>query len=111
VFRTGLDLFDDKAVDVRKADYRAIYTQGALTNLLNLKVALFFLSFLPQFIDPQNSYRAIPFMILRCTFLTTGTLWCFCLAFFASRIARALRENHAGGIVFHGLGLRPAFTR
>lgn len=111
--------FDGRARDAGVADYRAIYRQGVLTNVLNPKVALFFLSFLPQFIDPQNSYGAIPFMILGCTFLTTGTLWCFCLAFFASGITKAMRDNHRGGwilqkiggLVFIGLGLRLAVMR
>ncbi len=111
--------FDGRTIDVEEAGYRRIYTQGVLTNVLNPKVALFFLSFLPQFIDPRNMHGAVPFLILGCTFLTTGTLWCFCLAFFASRITKTMRENRAGGrilqktggIVFLGLGLRLAFTR
>ncbi len=111
--------FDNRVIDSKHNDYRTIYTQGVLTNVLNPKVALFFLSFLPQFIDPKNPYGPIPFMILGTTFLTTGTLWCFCLVFFASSITKVMRENHAGarilqrmsGIVFLGLGLRLAFVR
>jgi threonine/homoserine/homoserine lactone efflux protein len=111
--------FVNQAVDIGEVNYRSIYTQAVLTNVLNPKVALFFLSFLPQFIDPRNPYGAIPFLILGCTFLTTGTLWCFCLAFFASRITKAMRENRGGGrilqkisgIIFLGLGLRIALIR
>jgi threonine/homoserine/homoserine lactone efflux protein len=42
-------------------DYLKIYTQGYLTNLFNPKVAMFFLSFLPQFINSNVGNSPIPF--------------------------------------------------
>jgi threonine/homoserine/homoserine lactone efflux protein len=71
-----------------------IYLQGLLTNILNPKVALFFLSFLPQFIDPHNSYGIVPFILLGVTFLTTGTLWCLSLVFFSTNVTGFLRQNN-----------------
>lgn len=96
-----------------------IFYQGALTNIFNPKVALFFLSFLPQFINPEAVTSSVPFMILGLTFLTTGTLWCLILAYAASFISSKLRKStqiekvmkKASGIVFIFLGIKLALTR
>lgn len=92
---------------------KKIYFQGLLTNLLNPKVALFYLAFLPQFIADGNAYGALPFLILGFTFITTGTIWCMLLAIFSSGISNRLRQNESVskilnimcGILFVGLGI------
>lgn len=103
----------------KKANYRKIYTAGILTNILNPKVALFFLAFLPQFIDPNYTQSPIPFLILGLTFLLTGTIWCLILATFASKLSERIRKNHkikiwldriAGGI-FIALGIKLALSK
>ena len=100
-------------------DYKQIYKQGFLTNLFNPKVALFYLSFLPQFINPNINNTPIPFLILGVTFLTTGTIWCLFLAYASSFLSKILRENNKistlthklSGIIFIGLGLKLAFEK
>ena len=110
----------ERPVPIDKSiDYIKIYTQGYLTNLFNPKVALFFLSFLPQFIKPDAGNSPIPFLILGCTFLTTGTIWCMVLAFMASSLSDVLRKNKKismimqklSGAVFVGLGLKIALEK
>jgi len=108
------NLFDNKTQKIETTDLFKIYRQGLLTNVLNPKVALFFLSFLPQFINPQYATGPIPFLILGLTFFATGTIWCLILAYGASFITRALRDNDKigkimqkiTGFIFIGLGIK-----
>lgn len=96
----------------------AALRQGIVTNVLNPKVALFFLAFLPQFINANAPSKAAAFLILGLTFVTTGTIWCLILAWFASAFCARLRENAAiagvlnrfVGSVFILLGLRLALA-
>ncbi|RMA58087.1 LysE family translocator [Ulvibacter antarcticus] len=101
------------------SDYKKIYFSGILTNILNPKVALFFLAFLPQFIDPNYVQNSLPFLILGFTFLLTGTIWCLILALFASKLSDRIRRNYkikiwldkiTGGI-FIALGIKLALTK
>ncbi|HXM32645.1 MAG TPA: LysE family transporter, partial [Chthoniobacterales bacterium] len=89
-----------------------------LTNVLNPKVALFFLAFLPQFIDAATPSKLAAFLVLGLTFVTTGTIWCVILAWFASAFSARLRGNasvatflnRTVGSLFILLGLRLALA-
>jgi RhtB (resistance to homoserine/threonine) family protein len=97
----------------------AAFRQGVLTNMLNPKLALFFLAFLPQFIDPASNTKVLAFLMLGLTFVTTGTIWCLILAWFASAFSEGLRANEtigqwfnrAAGTLFIFLGLRLATAK
>ncbi len=97
----------------------AAFRQGVFTNVLNPKVALFFLAFLPQFIDPASKMKVFAFLMLGLTFVTTGTIWCLILAWFASAFSERLRTNEtigqwlnrAAGALFVFLGLRLATAK
>lgn len=96
-----------------------IYRQGVLTNVLNPKVAIFFLAFLPQFISAASPNKVVSFIVLGMIFITTGTIWCVLVALFASGIGRRLRSGsgRAGllrkinGSLFVLLGLKLAVSR
>ena len=103
----------------RRRTTMAVFRQGILTNLLNPKVALFFLAFLPQFIDPASNMKIAAFITLGLTFVTTGTIWCLVLAWFASSFSERWRNNESiaqwlnrtAGAVFVFLGLRLATAK
>jgi RhtB (resistance to homoserine/threonine) family protein len=103
----------------RRRTTLAAFRQGVLTNLLNPKVALFFLAFLPQFIDPSSNLKIAAFITLGLTFVTTGTIWCLVLAWFASSFSERLRNNETvaqwlnrtAGAIFMFLGLRLATAK
>jgi threonine/homoserine/homoserine lactone efflux protein len=105
--------------DFHRSTTMAAFRQGILTNILNPKVALFFLAFLPQFIDPASNAKVVAFITLGLSFVITGTTWCLVLAFFASAFSERLRGNQtvaailnrAVGALFVFLGLRLAATR
>ncbi|WP_329765097.1 LysE family translocator [Bacillus nitratireducens] len=96
-----------------KLNIRKIYLQGLLTSLTNPKVSLFFIAFLPQFIDTKAS-GPMPFIILGITFTVTGLLWCLFVAYFSSYVTKKLRGNQkvgmilnkVTGMIFIGMGLK-----
>ena len=95
------------------------FRDGIVTNVLNPKVALFFLALMPQFIAPTSETKVAAFIVLGLTFVTTGTLWCLILAvaagklrgFFARLPKGWAAVSRASGGVFVLLGLRLAMTR
>lgn len=57
-----------------------IYRQGAFVNLMNPKIALFFLAFLPQFADTGAASFTAQMLFFGCLFTVGGLLWTFFLA-------------------------------
>jgi threonine/homoserine/homoserine lactone efflux protein len=95
-----------------------VFAEGALTNLLNPKVALFILAFLPQFVDPNHGSVALQILVLGTIFNIGGTTVNSIVAVSAGAAAGMLREsarfrqwlNRFSGLVFIGLALRLAFA-
>ncbi len=106
------------AATPRAIAYRHIFRQGFLTNVLNPKVALFFLAFVPQFIAPDAHSKPLAFVMLGVIFDVNGMLWCHSLALFTAfassrlKVSAAVGQwlNRTMGAVFVALGAKLALA-
>ena len=95
----------------------ACFAQGLLTNLLNPKVAVFYLTFLPQFVAPERSVLSQS-LFLATTHVLMGLAWLTLYAHFIDRMAAVLltdrvtrRIEAVTGAVLMALGLRLALAK
>jgi threonine/homoserine/homoserine lactone efflux protein len=116
--RAGVGQSAQTARTAPPAPLRSIFTQGFLTNVLNPKVALFFLAFVPQFIDVHAPGKMLAFLVLGLVFNTNGTLWNLFVAWSAARTIGGLKStrlaawlNGCVGALFVYLGIKLAFAR
>ena len=92
--------------------------QGIVVNTLNPKTALFFLAFLPQFVDPERGTPWVQILVLGLLFATLGFLsdgvWAVVAGTLGERLRRSRRfpaaQRYASGAVFVGLGAVAALT-
>jgi threonine/homoserine/homoserine lactone efflux protein len=100
------------------ASGRRLFWQGAVVNILNPKTALFFLAFLPQFVDPSAGPIAPQMLVLGTLLVGLGVVSDGTYALVAAGAGRKLRETAAArrrldrlsGGVFVSLGLIAAFA-
>jgi threonine/homoserine/homoserine lactone efflux protein len=98
---------------------RQTFTSAVLTNTLNPKVAIFFLAFFPQFIEPAYLHSAKPFIFLGTTYAMIGLLWFIMLTIFAGSFSHKLNGNplfrkwlnRFSAIAFILMGVKIAFTK
>ena len=93
------------------------FISGFWTNVLNPKVALFFLAFFPQFINPEQIKNPVPFLILGLSYAIMGVVWYLCLSYFAGSLSRKSQNspkvsiwiNKISGVLFILMGIAIAF--
>jgi len=99
-------------------DLGLLYRQGIVVNTLNPKTALFFLAFLPQFVDPSRGVAWVQVLLLGLLFATLGFLsdgtWALVAGTLGDRLRRSRRfpavQRYVSGSVFVGLGAVAAFS-
>ncbi|MFV2051341.1 LysE family translocator [Aliiroseovarius sp. YM-037] len=96
---------------------RQAFRQACVAEILNPKSAMFFLAFLPQFVDPRLGHIAMQLMILGLLFVLMGAVATLVVAFAAGHVGRFLRRNPSVqrwqskvvGSIYCALGIRLAF--
>jgi threonine/homoserine/homoserine lactone efflux protein len=100
------------------ANLWSVFAGGFWTNVLNPKVAIFFLAFVPQFIAPDTEHPTLAFLALGLLFninaIPVNTGWAFAAAWMARHASLVQRGMHwldrCAGILFIAFGLKLAFT-
>ncbi|RCG30998.1 LysE family translocator [Sphaerisporangium album] len=92
-----------------------VFLEGVIVNVLNPKVILFFLAFLPQFVDPAAGSPALQIAVLGATLLLLGIASDMVYAVGAGTLGRVLRRRgksikYVSGCVYLGLGVATALT-
>ncbi|WP_418318894.1 LysE family translocator [Piscinibacter sakaiensis] len=120
----AIQAFRSRPIEVsgnQAGSYGAIraWREGTLVNLLNPKVAVFILAFVPQFVDPARGSSVVQFLILGGILIAGGTLVNGLVGIHAGKVGRLLQRNEKAGRVFQwisgfvfiGLAARLAFER
>jgi threonine/homoserine/homoserine lactone efflux protein len=114
----GRSEIPEAGVAVHRNGYRRLLRDGFIVNLLNPKTALFFLAFLPQFVEADRGHVAMQIAFLGLLFTSLGLVTDGCYALAAGTIGSWLKsrraylevERYVSGLVFIGLGVTAAFA-
>jgi threonine/homoserine/homoserine lactone efflux protein len=111
----GEEALDEEAVP--EAGLRKVFTQGFIVNLLNPKTTVFFLAFVPQFVDPARG-TALQIVVLGALFVMLGILSDGVYALVAGSLGDRLQEHNwwrtgrrwVSGTIYVTLGMVAAFA-
>jgi RhtB (resistance to homoserine/threonine) family protein len=79
-------------------EHTSCFKQGFLTNILNPKVAVFFLTFLPQFVDP-GSNTLLPFLLMGMTYAVLTAIWFFLYVYLIHQINAFMKKPKTQSII------------
>ncbi|MCW3105991.1 MAG: LysE family translocator [Segetibacter sp.] len=103
---------------LESSDYKTIFVQGVVTNIFNPKVALFFLAFLPQFIDVTNPHPQLQILALGAWFNFSGTVVNVLVALLFGRVGNWFGNSafikwqpKITGTILIALGIKVALTK
>jgi RhtB (resistance to homoserine/threonine) family protein len=113
-----VELIAEKPMQTSYEALKSIFFKGFLTNVLNPKVALFFLAFVPQFIAPNATHPALTFVLLGVLFnvnaLPINLGYALLAAWATRRMSAVQRAMHwldrLAGVMFVGFGVKLALT-
>jgi threonine/homoserine/homoserine lactone efflux protein len=115
VAQTGQAAHEHAALDFLKQ--RQAFLEGLLTNILNPKVAVFYLAFLPQFISPGDPVLAKSLLLAGLHF-TMGMMWLSLVTVLLGRLGKVVSNGRTGrwlegvaGVVLIGFGVRLALEQ
>lgn len=101
----------------RQFGNKSCFKQGFLTNILNPKVAVFFLTFLPQFVD-SGSNTFFPFLIMGITYTVLTAIWFFLYVYLINQISAFMKKPKTQnmieaitGTVLIGFGIKLALEK
>ncbi len=105
--------------NLSKVSYKKMFIQGALSNIMNPKVAIFYFSYLPQFVIPNSGNETIQLFILGVTFATLTFALKAPIGFISGSLSFWIKTrpiilkyiHRTSGIILIGLGLRLAFEK
>lgn len=116
--KTGDKNSEAEAIRARAApkSLQQLFTQGFVTNVLNPKVVLFFVSFIPQFVAADSAHKTLAFLALGLVFVLVSTFWNTFVAWIAGSVTQRfsgkpsvkLWLDRVVGSAFVGLGIKLA---
>jgi len=108
-----------KPIQMKNEGNRKMFLTAFISDILNPKIAIFFLAFLPQFIKSTEINYLTPYLVLGSIMFLITLVWCSLLAVMGSKVAILFNKNKnaekwmnkTSGLVFILLGLKVAFTK
>jgi RhtB (resistance to homoserine/threonine) family protein len=116
IFAKQEDAAETQQIGIAPKSLHQLFTQGFVTNVLNPKVVLFFVSFFPQFVSADSQHKTLAFLTLGLVFIAMSTVWNSFVAWIAGSVTARFSGkpgvkkwlDRGVGSAFVGLGIKLA---